>query len=86
LTEIEALRTIQGFAGANRITYTRHARERMHHRGATEDDVRRAIATASSAQLQDSGTWRVAGGVDRAGDGLTVVVALKGDVVVVTVF
>ena len=86
MTEAEALRTIRGLAGANRVTYTRHARERMRARSVTDGDVLDALGSATQALLQDNGAWRVAGGVDRDGDALVVVVALEDNLLVITVF
>ncbi len=86
MTEAEALQHIKGYASAGRIRYSPHALERMAERGAREDDVRRAIATATRAVGQANGRWLVTGGVDRDGDELTPVVVLEGGVVVVTLY
>lgn len=85
MTLAEALADIRGYAGANRIEYTSHARLRMSQRGISFADVRHALMTAPGCRDQGEGTWRVES-VDRSGDELTAVVALEGKVVVVTVF
>jgi hypothetical protein len=78
---------IQRLAGIGRILIRHHARVRMAERGATIDDVQRALTTATSATWQpDHETWRVGGGVDLDGDELTVVVDVEADVIVVTLF
>ncbi len=72
---------------SGRYEFTGHARQRMHQRGAKEADVLQAIATAAAAVHQpDADTWRVQGGVDRDRDDLTVVVAIRSNIVVITVF
>lgn len=87
MTDEEALRTIQGLCAAGRYHISRHAWERMIERSATPRDVLRAVATATRARHQPhGGTWRVLGGADLVGDDLTVIVALEGQVVVVTIF
>ncbi|HWO22455.1 MAG TPA: DUF4258 domain-containing protein [Kofleriaceae bacterium] len=83
----EALAEIQLLAGRRWIRYTGHAFTRMDKRGASRDDVRNALLTATSARWQaDEGTWKVDGGHDREGDELTVAVSIEADVVVVTLF
>jgi hypothetical protein len=57
----------------------------MSQRGISFGDVRHALMTAPHCRDQDSGTWKVEG-IDRSGDELTVIVALEGAVIVVTVF
>lgn len=84
--EAQALADIQGLASAGRIMISRHADQRMHERGATFDDVREALVTATSCQAQPATRWRVEGGCDCDGDELTLVVTIELAVVVVTLF
>jgi hypothetical protein len=82
-----ALARIHRLARAGQVVYSRHARRRMEERGAEKEDVVRALCTASAAVWQsDRLCWRVEGGVDCSGDGLTMVVDIRDDVVVITVF
>jgi len=82
---LQALANIRGYASADRIEYTSHARLRMSQRVVSFADVRHALMKARGCREQDAGTWKVEG-VDRSGEELTVIVALEGTVVVVTVF
>ena len=86
MNDTKALSEIQRLARLNRIVYTGHAILRMDDRGASRDDVRSALITATSARLQERGTWRVDGGRDLEGDDLTAIVDLEADVIVVTLF
>lgn len=86
VNDTKALAEIQRLASRNRIVYTGHALTRMDDRRASRDDVRSALITATSARRQERGTWRVEGGRDLDGDGLTAVVDIEADVIVVTVF
>jgi hypothetical protein len=85
VTPTTALADIRGYASAGRVILTRHARLRMVQRGASEDDVRHALTTATACIAAADGRWKV-GGVDLEGDALTAVVAIDDGVVVVTVF
>jgi hypothetical protein len=85
VTPAEALADVRGYAGANRIRYTSHARLRMSQRGVAFADVRHALMTAALCSAQPEGTWKIES-VDRSGDELTAVVALEDGVHVVTVF
>ena len=59
----------------------------MADRGATREDLRSALVTATTAIRQpDRENWRIEGGTDNDGDDLTVIVDLEADVIVVTVF
>jgi hypothetical protein len=82
----EALKLIIGYAAANRIILTPHARDRMKRRGATLQDIRHGLVNATVCHWQsEHGTWRVPS-VDRDGDELTMAVALEGANVIVTLF
>ncbi len=59
----------------------------MPERGATYEDVKRALISAATATWQDDrGNWKVDGGVDLEGDELTAVVDVQADVIVITLF
>lgn len=82
LAEIKRLASLIG-----RIQFRWHAIERMDERGATKDDVKHALLSASAATWQpDHQTWKVTGGVDRDGDDLVCAVDIEADVIVVTIF
>lgn len=83
--ERRALHAVRGYAGANRIILSRHADRRMDQRGASYQDVRHALMNARACRDQGDGTWRV-DGPDLDGDDLTLVVALRDGVLVVTLF
>ena len=89
MTPNEALRDIEGYAGANRIQYSGHARDQMRNRGAQRADVHHALSNASSCKLSDDSTptvqrW-IAEGTDLDGEVLRPVVIIKGGLLVVTV-
>ena len=86
VTPAEVLVDIRGYAAANRIRLTGHASLRMQQRGADFRDVRSALMTATACTLQDNGSWRLDGGLDRDGEELTVIAAIEQGVVVITVF
>jgi Domain of unknown function (DUF4258) len=86
VNDTKALAEIQRLARLDRIVLTGHAAKRMDQRGAKRSDVRAALVSATSALAQDRGGWRVEGGCDREGDGLTVVVDIEADVIVITLF
>jgi hypothetical protein len=83
--EAETLREIQGYAGAGRIVYSRHARQRMYERGAFEEDIVCALANATASEAQPPDRWKVSG-EDRDGDPLVVILVIESSVVVVTLF
>ena len=82
----EALETVRGFAAANRIRLSRHARQRMEERCATYDDVREALMSATSCLPEPDDRWLVIGGCDLAAEPLALVVVIEAGVVVVTMF
>jgi len=85
VTDAEALQTIKnaGLRGIFRLTS--HAQDRMAQRGARWADVRHGLANATSCVRQANGNFK-AESVDLDGDDLTLVVAIDGDVLVVTLF
>lgn len=75
-----------GYAGANRIGFTRHADQRRRERGAEYQDIRFALMTAATCSLEGApDKWRVPS-ADRDGEPLTLIVVLEGRVLVVTLF
>ena len=86
VTPAIALVQIQALAIAGRIRITAHARQRMNIRGATAHDIRHALISATSCRQGDNDEKYEVPSVDLDGDDLLVVVALVGDLLVVTVF
>ena len=80
------LAEIKRIAAGGIFLLSDHAEERMVERKVTRLDIRAAIAAATVAEWQESGTWAIRGGVDRQGMALTVVVVLVRGMMVVTVF
>lgn len=86
MTEGEALVLIRGYASAGRIRITPHASLRMRQRGASFADVRHGLITAPTCLWQSlERSWRV-NTSDLDGDALTIIVAIEGEDVVVTLF
>jgi Domain of unknown function (DUF4258) len=84
---VDVLRIVHEHVARGRmLVYTQHALDRMARRNATRYDVRNALATCTtaSASTDGPGRWKMTGGVDLDGDALSVVVALDGGVIVVT--
>jgi hypothetical protein len=84
VTSDEALRHVRSYAAANRVRFTRHARERMGERGASVEHVMRALQNATSCSPSGE-RWKVTG-PDLDGDALTAVVIIEDEVIVITVF
>ena len=82
-----ALHEAQRLARGGRVTYTRHAFDRMEERGATPGDVIEAVLSATRARYQtDRENWKLTGGTDAVGDPLAVVVDFIGNLLVITIF
>ena len=88
MTDEEALAEVKRLAGGNQIRLSYHAEfERMPLRGAIYADIKAGLVSANSATWQaDRANWKVDGGVDTDGDEITIIVAIDGDVLVVTLF
>lgn len=87
VTPTEALAAVIEAGKIGRFHMTAHAREEAGAAGASRYDVQNALKTAKTATHQPAkDRWRIDGGHDLDGDELTIVVALEGDVVIVTVF
>ena len=52
MTPAEALAEIRGLARAGRVSYVRHAIERMDERGVTRNDVEHALMNAARCAWQ----------------------------------
>ena len=86
MTPAEALADIRGLAQAGRVSYTKHALDRMDERSATRNDVEHALRNAARCAWQaNKGTWKTFG-ADLAGEELVVAVVIQGGLLVVTVF
>lgn len=85
VTATEALRTIRGLARAGRYVISDHAAKRMNQRNVRPVDIRCALQGATECVALADERWR-ATGPDFDGDALSCVVAIEGDVVVITVF
>lgn len=80
-----ARRRIRELARAGRWEFIAHALDGLVERDATVEDVFCVLTTASECQSTPRGRWRLIG-ADRLGDPLTVVVELRSEVIVVTLF
>jgi hypothetical protein len=76
---------IRGFARANRVELSGHAKTRCYERGITFREVVDALADARSCAAEPKARWRV-DGTDRDGDALVLVVAIEDGLLVVTVY
>ena len=86
MSPAEALGHVRGYAGANRVRFSGHARQRMSARGATVAHVLHALSNAAACVASEqAGRWK-ATGPDLDGDSLTAVVIIEDSVIVVTVF
>jgi hypothetical protein len=87
VTDDEALRDVRGFASANRVRFTRHARERAAQRaGGTVGELHVLHALKNATACVSSETkWKVSG-PDLDGDELEAVVVIESGVIVVTLF
>lgn len=83
--EEAALVDIRGYAAANRIRLTLHARQRMEQRCTRYQELRSILMNASSCSVQKSERWRVHG-VDADGDQLEVIVTMQDGLLVITLF
>lgn len=79
LEPVEALARAQQAARLWQVRLRIYARDRAKERNTRAPDIRNAILTAAQAiWCPNEGTWRLEGGTDIDGDGLTVVVAIDG--------
>lgn len=85
MTEKEALEEIREHARWGRVYITAHAEKRMRERSVQEEDIYEAIHTADSCREQEDGSWRVEGW-DFDEDELTLIIAIEGENVIITVY
>ncbi len=84
--EEAALGDIRGYAAANRIRLTQHARKRMVERGTRFHELRSILMAAPSCSaLATTERWRVHG-VDEDGDALEVIVVIQDGLMIITLF
>jgi len=77
---------IKGYARANRVVFTAHARRSLKGGRAGKGDVLHALICATRCERADApDRWMVVG-VDTADDSLTLIVVIAEGVVVVTVY
>ncbi len=87
VTDAEALATIKRMVQRGDVRFTQHAHDRMDERGVEPEDVCNALVTATGATHEpERDRWKVTGGTDLDSDGLTVVVAIEADIIIVTLF
>lgn len=86
MTPAEALEAIRKAGASGEFAISAHAYDRMRMRGATERDVRNALAKADTCERAEKPNRWSASGPDLDGDELTAIVAFDGFAVVVTVF
>ena len=88
MNESEALSTLRRLGGTGLLVFAEHARNRMLERRVKVSDVRHALsnATAITRSAPDQASDWTTTGPDAAGDALTLGVALRGGIVVVTVY
>lgn len=84
MSPAEALAAVRRHATSGRIVISQHALVRMRQRNVSFRDVRRALSAAHTCQ-PEADKWKVTG-PDTDGDGLTCVVMIEDDVLVITVF
>jgi hypothetical protein len=86
VTSAAVLAEVRWLAGAGRVRFTAHAKQRMRERGVYVDDVLHALRNAFRCRLGDKQSkWKVTG-ADTDGDDLTLVVVIDEGILVVTVF
>lgn len=85
ITPDEVLSKVNDAGRTGRFYLSCHAEQRCTERGASREDVREALRTATHVEPQANGRWCVRGGMDLDGDGLLLVVGLGPFVGVVTV-
>lgn len=83
----DALREAARAAFANQFEVSKHGLERMAERGATREDICRAMRSATLAVEQEhQRKWRLEGGQDLEGEALIVVIVFVGAGIVVSLF
>jgi hypothetical protein len=77
MTSEEVLLLAKQAVSLGRCIPTKHCMDRMVDRKANVGDIKRAIRTATSAQEQPNGTWRIYGGKDADDDDLVPVIKIE---------
>ncbi|MBA3841196.1 MAG: hypothetical protein H0X39_00995 [Actinobacteria bacterium] len=78
---------IKRMAARGDVVVSVHAIERMRDRKVKGRDLFSAIASATNAAYQaERDNWKVTGGIDADGDDLTLIVAIKANLIIVTIF
>ena len=83
--EESALADIRGYAAANRIQLTLHARQRMEQRRTRFQELRSILMKAPACSSLPSERWRVHG-MDVDGDTLEVIVVIQDGLIIITLF
>jgi hypothetical protein len=83
--EEAVLADIRGYAAANRIQLTAHARQRMVERRTRYQELRSILMNAPSCSALVAERWRVHG-VDCDGDGLDIIVVIQDGLIIITLF
>lgn len=87
MTEDEVLELAKTAGIGRRFRTTPYSRNRMSQRGVVHADLVRVLCSAKTATYQtDVDRWRLEGGIDTENEELTVVLEIRADVVVVTLF
>jgi hypothetical protein len=89
VNEREALRLIRGYAAANRVVFTTHARQRASQRAggsAGLQHVLHALRNAARCRAGDKPESWKSSGPDLDGDELTAIVLIEDGLIVVTIF
>lgn len=83
--EQTVLADIRGYAAANRIILTVHARQRMVERRTRYQELRSILARAATCSALPNERWRVHG-VDADGDALDIIVVVQDGLIIITLF
>jgi len=82
---MRARRRIRDLARAGRWEFTSHALDSLADRDAMVEDVYAVLTSAQACHSAPGGRWRLTGD-DRLGDPLTLIIELRAQVIVVTLF
>ncbi|MBC7793215.1 MAG: DUF4258 domain-containing protein [Clostridia bacterium] len=80
----EVAAKVREMAKADRITFSRHARQRMGERGFTVENVKYMLSHNTRAVASGETEWEIYGR-DNDGNDTKVVVAIRHNIVVITV-
>ena len=85
MTAADALDLIREYARLGMVVITEHAAERMAQRRVYRRDLMNALRNAKRCTQSDGDKWKTTG-PDVDGDALDVVVAIRSNLIVVTVY